>query len=197
MLLVAWLAGSLYTMCYSCEPLRCLCSPVIESVPEPALIHQPSAPSHTRLQLRLILEWADGLQMPHTLRVKWTQWITLWTECFHCEDAAFPRHFRAAFSGYTLFFLQPVHMSTEIKCALSSNLICLEVSWWCQSEVINDIAGDFFWLLGFPLALIAVILFSWLDFLICSRGTIGECDVIWHQNISCVCVCAYFYSATC
>lgn len=75
-----------------------------------------------------------------------------------------------------LFFLRPVHTSTEIKCALSSDLICLEVNWQCQSEVINSIAGAFFWLLGFPLALIAVILFSWLDFLICSCST-WRCDL--------------------
>lgn len=148
---MAWLAGW-YTLHYYCELLGCLrsTSPGSESVHEPALILWPgwkwgfySLP----LALDCRLDWfpceQTGCKTPHALCVKRAQWITLCTECFHCEDAAFPRHFRAACSGYTLF-LWPVYMSAEIKCALSSNLICLNVSWQRQSEVINNIAGNFF-----------------------------------------------------
>lgn len=137
------------------------------------------SPSRTRLPFRPISLWADRLQTQHALCVEWTQWITLWTECFHCKDAAFPRHFRTACSGYTVF-LRPVHTSAKIKCALGSNLIYSEASWQCQSEVINNITGDCFWCFRIPMGVnCSHFVFTIGFFLFAPEAWLWRCDVIF------------------
>lgn len=67
------------------------------------------APSRTRLPFRLFSVWADRLQTPHALHVEWAQWITLWTECFHCEDAAFSQALPNGLLGLHALFAASSH----------------------------------------------------------------------------------------
>lgn len=152
MLLAGVIKLAVYTLHYSCEPLGSLSSPIpgSESVREPAPVFRPSRKwGFSSLPLALDRR-LDRFPCEQTGCKRRTLCMLNEHNGLHCgqnvsivKKQLFPRHFRTACSGYTLF-LRPVHTNAEIKCALSSNLICSEVSWQCQSEVINNIAGDFF-----------------------------------------------------
>lgn len=146
-------------MYYFCGPLGCLSSPVSgsESVHDSAVVFGPSRKwGFSALPIALDCH-LDRFPCEQTGCKHRTLCMLNEHNGLHCgqnvsnvNKQLFPRHFRTACSGYTLF-LWPVHTNAEIKCALSSKLICLEVSWQCQSGVINNIAGDFFLVVRIPI----------------------------------------------